>query len=166
MSSLPVPEYGGERAISQTDGRLAWELAAEITSVPDLLTRYGMSAHDFRNKLQDPMFRMAIREAKSIWKSDLNVQQRIRIKASFLVEDSILDIFAIIKNESQPAAAKLEAFEKLLKTADMVPKAGKGDSATASAFKINIILGDAPNQKVTIDGTAISQQPDPAAQSS
>jgi hypothetical protein len=162
VTSLPIPEYGGEKAISQTDGRLAWELAAEITSVPDLLTRYGMTAHEFRLKLKDPMFRVAIREAKSIWKSDLNVQQRIRIKASFLVEDSILDIFAIIKNESQPAAAKLEAFEKLLKTADMIPKAGKGDSATASAFKINIILGDQPNQTVKIDGHVVEQQAIPA----
>src|SRR5271166_2741875 len=121
MAQLPVPEYGGEHAISQTDGRLAWELAAEITPVPVLLTRYGISLPDFKQKLKDPMFRQAIREAKSIWKSDMNVQQRIRVKAAFLVEDSILDIFAIIKNESQPAAAKLEAFEKLLKTADMIP---------------------------------------------
>jgi hypothetical protein len=152
MTSLPIPEIGGERAISQTDGRLAWELAAEITPVKDLLTRYGMTPDEFKKKLRDPMFRIAIREAKSIWKSDLNIQQRIRVKASFLVEDSLLDIFAVIKNESQPAAARLEAFEKLLKTADLVPKAGKGDASTAGAFKINIILGDQPDQRVIIDG--------------
>lgn len=157
MSSLPIPEYGGGAAISQTDGRLAWEIAAEITPMQDLLTRYGISTTDFSKKLKDPMFRTAIREAKSIWKSDLNVQQRIRVKAAFLVEDSILEIFAIIKNESQPAAAKLEAYEKLLKTADMVPKAGKGDSSTASAFKIVINLGDSPDQRINIDGHAIEQ---------
>jgi hypothetical protein len=152
LNSLPIPEHGGERAISQTDGRLAWELAAEITPVTDILARYGITPADFRNKLKDPMFRGAIREAKSIWKSDLNVQQRVRVKAAMMVEDSLLDVFAIIKNESQPAAAKLEAFEKLLKTSDMVPKAGKGDNSTAGAFKINIILGNEPNQQVTING--------------
>jgi hypothetical protein len=156
-NQVPALESGAAEAISQTDGRLAWEIAAEITPVPDILARYGITPAEFKNKLKDPMFRVAIREAKSIWKSDLNVQQRIRMKAAFLVEDSILDVFAIIKNENHPAAARLEAFEKLIKTADMSPKAGKGDNSTAGAFKIVINLGDAPAEQVTIDGRAIEQ---------
>jgi hypothetical protein len=158
VSSLPIPEYGGERAISQVDGRLAWEIAAEITPMQDLLTRYGMTAADFSKKLKDPMFRIAIREAKSIWKSDLNVQQRIRMKAAFLVEDSILDVFAILKNESHGATARLDAFKKLLETADIMPTK-KQEGPTAGAFKINIILGDQPSQKVTIDGHTFESAP-------
>lgn len=161
MNIVPVPEHGGENAISQTDGRIAWEIAAEISDVPTICTRYGLSVSDFRNKLKDPMFRMAIREAKALWKSDLNVQQRIRLKAAFLVEDSILDIFAIIKNEQMPVAAKLEAFEKLMKTADMTPKAGKGDGSTAAGFKVVIQMGDSPQQKVIIDGHAIESEQRP-----
>jgi hypothetical protein len=154
-SMLPMPEIGGEKAISQTDGRIAWEIAAEITPVKDILVRYGISPADFARKLKDPMFRIAIREAKSIWKSDLNVQQRIRMKAAFLVEDSILDVFAIIKNESQGATARLDAFKKLLETADIMPTKG-ANAPTAGAFKINIMLGDHPDQRVTIDGTTMS----------
>jgi hypothetical protein len=160
MNVVPMPETGGEFAISQTDGRLAWEIAAEIAPIPDILKRYGMAPHDFKVKLKDPMFRTAIREAKSLWKSDLNVKQRIQVKAAMLVEDSLLDVFAIIKNENMPAASKLEAFEKLMKTADLAPKAGKPDgSGTGGSFKINIHLGDSPGQQVTIDGTALEQQP-------
>lgn len=151
MNVVPIPEHGGEHAISQTDGRVAWEIAAEIADVPTILTRYGISPTEFKSKLRDPMFRQAIREAKSLWKSDLNVQQRIRLKASFLVEDSLLDIFAIIKNENMNAGAKLEAFEKLMKTADLAPKA-KADGATAAGFKVVIQMGDSPGQQVTIDG--------------
>jgi hypothetical protein len=157
QEGLPVPEIGGGEAISQTDGRLAWELAAEITPVKDLLTRYALTPAQFRGKLKDPMFRQAIREAKNLWKSDLNVQQRVRLKAAFLVEDSLLDIFAIIKSENMTAAAKLEAFEKLMKTADLVPRAKDGGAAPGS-FKVNIIMGDAPNERVTIDATALTDQ--------
>lgn len=158
MNLVPVPELGGERAISATDGRLAWEIAAEIAPITDILKRYEISPQDFKNKLKDPMFRMAIREAKSMWKSDLNVQQRIRVKAAMLVEDSLLDVFAIIKNEHMPAASKLEAFEKLMKTADLAPKAGKGEGGPVGAgFKINIHLGSSPEQSVIIDGHAIEQ---------
>lgn len=156
MNVVPIPEHGGEMAISQTDGRIAWEIAAEIADVPTILTRYGLTVADFRNKLKDPMFRQAIREAKALWKSDLNVQQRIRLKAAFLVEDSILDVFAIIKNENMPAGTKLEAFEKLMKTADLTPKT-KAEGATAAGFKVVIQMGNSPDQEVRIDGHVVEQ---------
>jgi hypothetical protein len=155
MNIVPMPEHGGEHALSQTDGRIAWEIAAEIADVPTILTRYGISPQGFKNKLKDPMFRMAIREAKALWKSDMNVKERIRVKAAMLVEDSLLDVFAIIKNENMPAASKLEAFEKLMKTADLAPKTG-ATQATAAGFKVVIQMGDSPSQQVTIDGLTVN----------
>lgn len=152
---IPIPEHGGEHALSQTDGRIAWEIAAEIADVPTILTRYGISAEGFKRKLKDPMFRMAVREAKALWKSDLNVKERIRIKAAMLVEDSLLDVFAIIKNENMPAASKLEAFEKLMKTADLAPKTGV-QPATAAGFKVVIQMG-ATAQEVQIHGHVVEQ---------
>ena len=155
---MPLPETGGQHAITQTDGRLAWELAAEIADVPTILKRYELTIPDLKRKLKDPMFRMAVREAKAIWKSDLNIQQRIVVKARLLLEDSLLDVFAIIKQEHMPAAQKLEAFEKLMKAADMAPKTGKAEGVGgAGHFKINIILGDRPEQKVIIDANTIEQ---------
>lgn len=161
MNIVPIPERGGERALSQTDGRIAWEIAAEIADIPTILARYGLTPATFQKKLKDPMFRGAIREAKALWKSDMNVKERIRLKAAFLVEDSILDIFAIIKNEQMPVAAKLEAFEKLMKTADMTPKTGV-QPATAAGFKVVIQMGDSPGQQVTIDGHALAAPEDSA----
>jgi hypothetical protein len=161
--SLPVPELGGNQAISHTDGRLAWEIAAEVSDVPTILVRYGISAAQFREKLKDQMFRTALREAKSLWKSDMNVQQRLRLKAAFLVEDSLLDVFKIIKNENSGAAAKLEAFEKLMKTADLNPKSSQTPIPVGAGFKVNIIMGPSPTQKVTIDAHAIEASPVEAA---
>lgn len=156
-----MPELGGENAISQTDGRIAWEIAAEISDVPTICTRYGLSLSDFKKKLQDKLFRQALREAKALWKSDLNVKERIRLKAAFLVEDSILDIFAIIKNEQMPAASKLDAFEKLMKTADLAPKTG-AQPATAAGFKVVIQMGNSPGQEVRIDGHVVDNSAQPA----
>lgn len=158
MNLVPMPEPGADLAISATDGRLAWEIAAEIAPIPDILKRYGMTPVEFKGKLRDPMFRAAVREAKILWKSDLNAKQRIQIKAAMLVEDSLLDVFAIIKNENMPAASKLDAFEKLMKTADLAPKTGKPDGAPTSGFKINIILGDNPSQQVVINGSELQQE--------
>lgn len=154
MAQLPIPELGAAEALSNTDGRLAWEIASGIASVPEICKRYAMSPQDFKRKLGDPMFRKAVREAKSLWNSDLNVQQRIRLKAAFLVEDSLLDIFAILKNEGGLAVNRLDAFKKLIEVADMTPKS-KGEGTVNNGFKVNIILGDAPGERVTIDATAV-----------
>lgn len=153
-TDLLVPELGGERAISQVDGRLAWEIAAEISPIPDILKRFGISPHEFKLKLKDQMFRRAIQEAKTLWKSDLNVNQRIKLKASFLMEDSLLDIFKLIKNENSAATAKIEAFEKLMRAADLVPRSGKENGAVAAGFKININLGE-PSKSITIDAKEV-----------
>jgi hypothetical protein len=161
MAQLPLPEVGGEFAISQIDGRLAWEIAAEITPIKDICERYAITMADFKQKLQNPMFRKAIREAKSLWKSDLNVQQRVRLKAAFLVEDSLLDIFAIIKSENSLAVSKLDAFKKLIETADLTPKSAN-NGTVGNGFRVNIILGDTPSDRVTIDAVA-EQQPALAA---
>jgi hypothetical protein len=152
---LPVPELGGHSAITATDGRLAWEIASEIDSIPNILKKFGITPQEFKGKLRDQLFRSALREAKIIWKSETNVEQRIKIKARYLVEDSLLDVFAMLKNENLTAAPRLEAFEKLMRAADVVPRTGKaGEQAPGGGFKVTINLGDS-GKNVTIDGQSL-----------
>jgi hypothetical protein len=66
------------------------------------------------------MFRSAYQEAKRLWSSDLNVQERIRLKAAYMLEDSLTDLFKIIKDEGQPSSSKLEAIEKLGKLSQVM----------------------------------------------
>jgi hypothetical protein len=129
-------------------------LVANISSVPDILTRHGLAPADLKKKMADKMWVSAYKEAKAMWSSDLNVQARIRFKAGLLLEDALEDLMLIIKDPMQAPSQKLEATKQL--DALSGTSKPKGSESTGSKFTVNINLGG--NQKgVTIDGYAVPQ---------
>lgn len=140
-------------SLNDTDARLVWELAAEINKPAEILKRYSLTAADLKAKTKDSMFIAALREAKKAWKSDLNVQQRIKIKAALLLEDSLLDIMMIIKTPEMAASNKLEATKQLAQMGEVGTK--KQGEQAASGFKLTINMGDNSPKSVTIDGQSL-----------
>lgn len=152
---LPVDiGFNESGALNDSDARLIWELVAEIHTPSAIIARRGLSAADFKAKMKDRMFVAAYREAKSAWKSELNVQQRVKLKAGLLLEDSLMDILLIIKDPLMATTHKLEATKQLGQLSQTInPKptaVGEG-----SQFKLTINLGD--KKGVTIDGIATHQ---------
>lgn len=140
MSTLPAT-VADFNAVSDTDSRLAVEIAIQIRPVAEILGVYNLSRKDLVRKLKDPMFRDMVKQAKSIWSSDLSVKERIRLKSQVLVEDSILEIFSILHNRDNAIPARLDAFKQLARVAEVdQPERGKGD--TGSRFTVSINLGD------------------------
>lgn len=137
--------------VNQPDTRLAWELVAQISPVPDILRRWSMSFDDLKNKLRDPLFKSMVTETKKIWKSELNTKERIRIKSQLLVEDSLLDIYQIVSNNQLSPQARVDAFEKLAKIGDLTEK-DKKDSV-GERVTITINLGDQLNPTKIIGET-------------
>jgi hypothetical protein len=157
----PAPPVVGTDAINGHDAQLIWELVSNMRKPQEVLASYGLTTADLQAKARNGLFASAYREAEKIWKSDMNIAQRIRLKAAFLVEDGMLTIFNVIKQEGIGINAKLEAFEKLMKlsTVTNVPKEG----ATMEKHNITInIGGGAPPIKVvaeTPSGTATAEIP-------
>lgn len=140
MAALPqtVSEFN---ALSDTDSRLAVEVAVQIRPITEVLVAYSLTRSDLVRKLKDPMFRDMVKQAKSIWSSDLSIKERIRLKSQVLVEDSLLTVFSIIHNVDNAIPAKLDAFKQLARVAEVdSPERGKGD--TGSRFTVSINLGD------------------------
>jgi hypothetical protein len=159
MNQLPAPPALPTQlpsALSGTDAQLIWELVANISPSAEVCARYGLNATSLRAKMKDKMFLTAYREAKSIWNSDLNVEERVRVKARFMVEDGLADIFAILKQNDQIPALKLEAFEKLMKAGELGPR--KSAESTTRPFSIVMQFAD-PAKKVTIDGSVLETTP-------
>ena len=140
-------------AINGTDAQLVWELVAQISPTSEVLARYGLTPQDLRSKLKDRMFRSAYREARTLWHSDMNVEQRIRLKAKYMIEDSILDLFKILKDPNTPSNVKLEAFSTLAKVAELTNV--KKDAAESRPFSIAINFQNHPSDRVIIDGHAL-----------
>lgn len=151
MAALPqtVSEFN---SLSDTDSRLAIEIAVKIRPIPELLNTYNLTRADLVRKLKDPMFRGMVKQAKTVWGSDLSIKERIRLKSQVLVEDSLLEIFKVIHNSENAIPAKLDAFKQLARVAE-VDSAEKSKGGEGSRFTVSINLGDtiAP---VIIEGKA------------
>lgn len=103
--------------INDHDSQLAAELAFEISPIEDVMKRHGLSKSDMMLKLGNETFRQMVKEAKRIWRSDLSVKERIRLKSMVLVEDSILELYSMFHDRDMAAPARLDAFKSLAKVA-------------------------------------------------
>jgi hypothetical protein len=146
--------FSSANTLNETDARLIWELVAKIRSTKEVLENYGLTQTDLANKLRDKMFVGAYKEAKSVWASDLNVQQRIKFKSGLLLEDSLQDIFCIIKDPAMGVTAKLEATKQLGQLSQTINPKPSAAGEGGSGFKLTINLGS-DNKSVIIDGNAI-----------
>lgn len=155
MTALPQT-LSDFNAMSDTDSRLAVEVAVKIRPIAEILNTYSISRSDLVRKLKDPMFRDMVRQAKTIWNSDLSIKERIRLKSQVLVEDSLLAVFSIVHNNENAVPAKLDAFKQLARVAEVdSPERGKGDSG--SRFTVSINLGN-QTAPVIIEGETNASQ--------
>jgi hypothetical protein len=134
---------------ARADTRLAWELVAQIAPLSDILRRHTMTFEQLKEKLRNPLFRSMVHETKKIWRSELNTKERIRIKAQLAVEESMLEILAIVSDRNTPASSRIDAFEKLAKIGDLTEK--DKNQTTGERVNITINLGDTA-KPVTITG--------------
>lgn len=142
-------------ALNDIDARLIWELVANISPPREILKRHGLTVADLAAKKNDGMFIAAYKEAASVWKSDMNVQQRIKFKAGLLLEDSLQDLMVIIKDPNMAASLKMEATKQLGQLSQTInPKQTVGTEG--SQFKLTINLGETSAKTVTIDGNALA----------
>lgn len=134
------------------DVRLAWELVSNITDRATIMRRRGMSFDDFDAKLADVGFKSLLANCQAAWNSELSVNQRVQIKAALLTEDTLLDVYAIVKDSDTSPGQKLEAFQALAKAGE-VGAIKKDTVAGAPAVKITFNLPGKPG--VTIDATPV-----------
>ncbi len=151
----PQPNVSSDELTHQ----LATEMATGLYSIADVGEKFGLSASKLKRIAKSPHFKRIYAEAKALWDSDGNVQERVRRKSALLLEDSILPMYSIIHNNELAPAARIEAFAKLRSTADMEPTKG-GDGTVKENFTLNINIGG-EEQVFTIDGTALDVDEEP-----
>lgn len=153
---LPVGPNTGIEGLNDHDARLIWDLVSKMRPATDVLTTYGLTPADLRAKAGNELWASAYREAEKLWTSDMNIQQRIRLKAAFLLEDSLAHVFSIVSAQGISLTNKLEAVEKLIKISTVANVPKEGPSGEKHNITINIGGGVAPIKVVaeTNSGTA------------
>jgi len=147
---FPVP-----LGVSQADARLAWEIVSNITPLPDLIRRHQLTFDEYDAKKRDPAFRAMLDQYRKQWNSELTVNQRVMLKAALLTEDSLLDVYEIIKDREASPGQKLEAFGALAKAGEV--GAVRKDTGPPAA-PVHIVINVPGKTGVTLDATPMGME--------
>lgn len=137
---------------AQISNALALELVAKLSDLPDILDRYNLSKTALARLLRDPEFKVIYAQAKAHWGADANATERVLTKATLMVEDSLLEIYAILHGEDTSPAGKIQAFNALVDLSEASPKkqaAKQGADKEGFSITINLPGGQVAEYEVS-----------------
>ncbi len=131
-------------AITDYDNQLIADLVANLRPAAAVRQSYGLTEADIAAKARNPEWQARYKQIELQWNSNTNLRERIRAKAAFLLEDSLVPLMRIIGGNATHAA-KLEAIDKLIKisTVAHVPK-DEGPPGDPRRIVLNIGAGVGP----------------------
>jgi hypothetical protein len=148
----PVPA-DNRAALTDFDSQLILDLVARLRTPAAILSHYGLTKEDLVARTRNPEWAGRYREQLAFWNSDVNLRDRIRAKAAYLLEDSLVPLFRIVTSDKS-SAAKLEAIEKLIKIST-VAHVPKDLEPTGEPRRISIHFGGAtiPQKVIVVSET-------------
>lgn len=132
--------------------KLAREMAMDIKERHTILKEFKLSdaQYDFLEAHND-FYRQAFAAACKEWHAPLTTQERIKVEAAAILEDSLLVLGARMQNKGEGLPGVVEAAKLFAKIAS-VGERESGPSAPGERFTINIDLGGDKN--LTVQATA------------
>jgi hypothetical protein len=149
--------------------RLARDLARSLFPQQKIRESYRLTTEQFEKLLDTEYFRTRLQEEIEIWHAatPASVLTRIQAKSATLIEDSLVEVYTLIHDRTQPLAAKVEA----LKWAARMAGAGENqqvrrDDQERIRFNIyidnkKVVFDKEPLPPAVIDGSATLVDKDP-----
>ena len=129
--------------------QLILECATGVEGWDTIGSRYGFSSEDWKRIQEWPPF-VADVENKRLELQRAGVP--FRLKAGYMAEDLLEDVYVRIKSPDVSVLQKLEGLKLIAKLADYEPKPNQNALAAGSGFSIHIsIPGSSQPQPVTVD---------------
>lgn len=137
--------------------KLARELAMDIKEEHVILKEFKLDNAQFEYlKAYNDFFREAFAAACKEWHAPLSTQDRIKVEAAAILEDSLLGLGARMQNKGEGLPGVIEAAKLFAKVAGVGERAD-GGAAPGERFSINIDLGG--DTKITVRATASQGAP-------
>lgn len=136
---------------------LAREIAMDILEVEDILRLNNVRPEEWEAIQDTPAFQVLLTREMERWNSGLSTAERIRIKAMFLVEDSLLAASQVINNAAEGAQGRARMLEAVAKIANVGEKAQGGAEGGKVIIQIGMGADQHLNHEVTPKVTIIDQ---------
>jgi len=104
-----------------TISQLAREVARDIIPTDAILKKFNLDTQTYEKVLDLPFFQRRLEEELAVWNgSDSgSIRARIAAKAATVVEESLLEVFDLVHDKSQPLSGKVEALKFAARLASM-----------------------------------------------
>lgn len=128
--------------------RLARDMAMDIKERHAVLKSFNLTdaQYDYFETYND-FYKQAYHAACIEWHAPLSTQERIKVEAAAILEDSLVDLGARMRNKAEGLPGVVEAAKLFAKVAG-VGEREAGQGAPGERFTINIDLGG--DQKITV----------------
>lgn len=149
--------------------RLAREIARDLVPLDTILERYKIDEEEYQRILRHPMFQQRLQEELDVWGASTPraITERISAKAATMIEESLIEVYALVHDKAQPMAPKIEALKWASKLAGVGERETK-DLMPGERIRFNIFIGDKKvsiekeAETKTIEGTAVLVDKDPS----
>jgi hypothetical protein len=131
------PAAPNELMISQ----LAREIAREIIPFNAILKKFKLDSQTYERVFDMPFFQRRLEEELAVWNgSDSHsIRARVAAKAATVIEESLMEVYELVHDKSQPLSGKVEALKFAARLASM----GEGNPIdTSEKIIFNISIGN------------------------
>jgi len=151
---VEIPGTGVALPLSSLSAHVASELAAGLSDSEAVRQRYGISDPQWEVLRKSPAFRSMLTDYLQKFRGDLNTRNRIQLKATICLEDSILEIYKLVNDQDIPAAARIEAAKFLASITGVTKEQASGPAGNGFSISINFNGGNEA-KTVTLDGRSL-----------
>lgn len=127
--------------------KLAREVAIGVRSPQEVVARFGLTNDQWERLQQHPRFRQLLDACIAEWEGPLNTVERVRVKATAMVEEWLPEAFQRAHDPDESLNAKTELMKFIGRLGGMEAKemAQVGDG---SKFSLTINIGEGQTMKI------------------
>lgn len=136
LKKIALPQMEGDLLML----RLAREIAMDQHELETIIDRNGVDARTFQRISRTPKFQKYLQDEIINWNAATNTTERVKIKASAMIEEWLPEAFAQMHNEMAPLLHKTEV-AKLVSRLGGMDKGPVGMDTAGERFHVTINLG-------------------------
>ena len=133
--------------------RVAREIARDIYPPKEIRAKYHLSELEFDRILASNFFQIRLKEELDLWQASdpKSIATRIGVKAATMVEECLVEVYALIHDRAQPMAPKIAALQWASRLAGMGENPSVRGDTGSDRIRFNIVIN---NQRISFDESA------------
>jgi hypothetical protein len=150
MAGLPAELHSDEEV---TALKLARDIAMDFHDVDAILEAHGITGERYEQLKSNPYFRALLASEVAAWKSALNTNERVKLKAASMLEEWLPEAYARAHDAKETLSAKVE----LMKLIKSLTGMGVTNATEGGGERLSVTINLGGDAKLTYEKTVAPQ---------